>query len=130
MNKIIIFLISLKFIKSLNTTPMKIPKEGEDYPSIACGKPNPKRPEDCYKYGTDSGMLCCWVSDENKKDGNCVLIYDELAEQKFQIDGELIFESEPKESKKRYWNCGNKSNYFNINIILIFICYYFLFLNF
>ena len=37
------------------------PKKGTDYPDITCGKSKPKKPKDCTNYGTDSGMLCCWI---------------------------------------------------------------------
>ena len=110
-NIIIIFLISLNFIISQ-------PKNGEDYFPIPCGKQSPKNPKDCTKYGTDSGMVCCWVSNgKNDNEGKCVLIYNERAKE-IGISGDHTF-NDAKEDI--YWNCGNKSIYLNINIILIFI---------
>ena len=110
-NIIIIFLISLNFIISQ-------PKNGTDYFPIQCGKKSPKNPKDCTKYGTDSGMVCCWVSNgKNDNEGKCVLINNERARD-LEIKGEHTF-NDAKENK--YWSCGNKSINLNINIILIFI---------
>ena len=121
MNILIIFLFNLNYIISQKEVEKEAPKKGSDYPPIQCGKPHPNSSKDCTKYGTDSGMLCCWVSkDEKSKEGECVLIYHDIAEITFEIDGDAIFKYE-KEEKNRYWNCGNKSIYLSINNIFIFI---------
>ena len=45
----------------LKTTPGPYTNTG-----LTCGKENPKDQTECTKYGTDSGMYCCWVAnDEN-----------------------------------------------------------------
>ena len=37
------------------------------YDELKCGKEDsPKKEKDCTKYGTGSGMVCCWISDESK----------------------------------------------------------------
>ena len=108
----ILLITSFKFI---NNEEQKTPIEEEDYPNITCGKKNPKSPTDCTKYGTDSKMLCCWISkSKSDKDGKCRLFSDEHARSKFNISGEKEFIDE-------YWSCGNISNYLNINNILLFI---------
>jgi hypothetical protein len=39
-----------------------------------------KNEKDCMKYGTGSGMLCCWVALNDKtKDGSCYLIPETIA---------------------------------------------------
>ena len=95
------------------------PRESEEYPNISCGKPNPKKEKDCTKYGTDSGMLCCWVSkakgsDEGKK---CTLLSEKTANEKFHFKdskGEKTFDDS-------YWSCGNKSFYLRTDISFIVI---------
>ena len=95
------------------------PKLGIDYPGIECGKKNPKKDTDCTKYGTDSGMLCCFVDFSNGNNSNntkiCTLLYDEKAgENKLKILGKKKFKGE-------YWSCGNKSFYLTMNIFIILI---------
>ena len=76
---ILIFMINLG-VKS--QTGQVTPELNKDYPGISCGKPNPKKEKDCTKYGTDSGMLCCWVAG-NKEDinGKCTLFSQKTAEE-------------------------------------------------
>jgi hypothetical protein len=81
---------------------------------LTCGKSNPKKQEDCTKYGTDSGMYCCWVAkDEDDKDGYCRLISLKKIE-KSGIDGCAQFTDS-------YWSCGNISHNIKINKILLLI---------
>ena len=93
-------------------------------PELTCGKDSPKEQEDCTKYGTGSGMLCCWVS-ENKEStiGKCYLLPQTLAESDtYKIKGEQEFTTSPNDYK--YWSCGNKSNFLNVNaLIIIFVLF-------
>ena len=109
-----IFFYLINLVVGQNGNPG--PKENEDYPNISCGKPNPKKEKDCTKYGTDSGMLCCWVSrakdsEEGKK---CTLLSQKTAEEKFKLEGEKTFDTS-------YWSCGNKSFYLRTDISFIVI---------
>ena len=109
---IFFYLISLAVEQNLKPGP----KENEDYPNISCGKSNPKKEKDCTKYGTDSGMLCCWVtkkknSEEGKK---CTLLSKKTAEDTFDLKG-------AKEFIDSYWSCGNKSFYLRTDISFIVI---------
>ena len=123
-NLIIIFLIVLHFISPRFQTVYKSPPvKGINYPDIKCGKNEPKNSKDCIKYGTDSGMLCCWVSDSKESsNGRCTLLYSKVAENDFSIDGDTLFqsESESETSFNEYWDCGNKSFYLNTIIIKFF----------
>ena len=117
---ILIFLITLSFIFSKYFESEKeAPINGTDYPDIQCGKKEPKKEKDCTKYGTDSGMLCCWVSDsKGSTKGQCTLLSTHKADEK-EIDGETYFKNE--KSINKYWDCGNKSIYLNINLFLFFV---------
>ena len=78
---------------------------------LTCGKENPKDQTDCTKYGTDSGMYCCWVAeDENDTKGKCHLISLTKIERN-EIDGCAQFSDS-------YWSCGNFSSNIIINKIL------------
>ena len=109
---LLIFLISFQ-LNTIKCDDLDAPINGTDYPNIECGKKNPKKPKDCTKYGTDSGMLCCWVEKNSDKNGKCTLLSHIKADEK-KIDGIKEFKYGEK------WDCGNKSNYLYINIILIF----------
>ena len=78
---------------------------------LKCGKDEPKDQTECTKYGTDSGMYCCWVAkDENDNNGECHLI--SLAKiERSGIDGCAQFTDS-------YWSCGNISIYIKINKFL------------
>ena len=79
--------------------------------NLSCGKENPKDQTDCTKYGTDSGMYCCWVATtENDKFGKCHLISLKKIE-RYEIDGCAKF-------KDSYWSCGNFSNNIKIRSLL------------
>ena len=78
---------------------------------LTCGKEEPNKQTDCTKYGTDSGMYCCWVAkDEFDKEGQCYLISLKKIERN-GIDGCAQF-------KDSYWSCGNFSTYIKINIFV------------
>ena len=87
-----------------------------DYPGITCGKKNPKKHNDCIKYGTDSGMLCCYVEIQGKNIG-CYLLSEKMAELK-KIDGSKTF---PDGDNSETWDCGNNSNFLKIKLAFIFI---------
>ena len=125
---LLIFTI-LSFVKTEDLR--KLVKE-EDYPGIECGKKNPKKEKDCTKYGTDSGMLCCMVSDDaNYKSGCCTLLSLEHAKGlNFDKQGRKAFsvsEDNRKTFSNKYWSCGNNSLYLNINIFLFAILLFLLF---
>ena len=92
------------------------PQKDEDYPGISCGKPNPKKEKDCTKYGTDSGMLCCWVENQDKSSvAECTLLSQKTAEsENFGIKGIEEFDD-------KYWSCGNKSFHLNADIFFVLI---------
>ena len=95
------------------------------YSELTCGKSidgKPKKYKDCTKYGTGSGMLCCWVADDEgeNQSGECYLLPEDLGLVIKKAGGKKLFTS-PKEGQKAYWNCGNKSYFLNINIIMIFL---------
>ena len=80
--------------------------------NLTCGKEKPKDQTDCTKYGTDSGMYCCWVAaTENDKNGKCHLISLKKIERN-EIDGCAQFSDS-------YWSCGNFSNNIKIRGILL-----------
>ena len=88
---------------------------------LTCGKNKPKKQTDCTKYGTDSGMYCCWVAkDENDEEGKCYLISLTKIERS-GIDGCAQFTDS-------YWSCGNFSFHIKINkfILGIILISYFL----
>ena len=111
-----IFLISFNFIIVYETSNDRAPIKDNDYPDIACGKKNPQKETDCTEFGTDSGMLCCWVSNKDKKEQFCTLLSYKIAKEK-NILGEMLFVNEEKNS---FWSCGNKSFNLNLNILFIF----------
>ena len=91
---------------------------------LTCGKKHPGNQKDCTKYGTDSGMYCCWVAkDENDQNGTCHLISLTKIERS-GIDGCAQFIDS-------YWSCGNFSSNIKMNKIIfgIFIISYFLLFN-
>ena len=80
---------------------------------LTCGKSSPKKEKDCTKYGTGSGMLCCWVKPSGGS-GKCYLVPESKADEA-GIDGAKTFTSGD------YWSCGNKSTYINISIVLFLL---------
>ena len=91
------------------------------YDELSCGDDEPEEPSDCTDYGTGSGMVCCWISNEAKTKGICRLVPDDTARDQ-GISGEKTFSSY-SDVNKRYWNCGNKANfiYFNLAFILLLL---------
>ena len=87
------------------------------YDELTCGKDDPEEPEDCTKYGTGSGMVCCWISDESKSNGKCRLVPNELARDS-GIRGTFTFNFQ---SGKQYWDCGNNANYLYSNFLMILL---------
>ena len=84
---------------------------------LTCGKNSPDEEEDCTKYGTGSGMLCCWVeASKGSGNGKCYLIPESKADEA-GIDGSKTFTT----GDYKYWSCGNKSSYISINIILFLL---------
>ena len=105
---------------NLAVTSDTFPEKGVDYPNISCGKPNPKKEKDCTKYGTDSGMLCCWVSQsKDSSEGKCTLLSLNTAKDKFSINGAKEFIDENK--NKEYWSCGNNSFYLRTDFFFVLI---------
>ena len=85
---------------------------------LTCGKESPSEQKDCTKYGTGSGMLCCWVAeDKDSTNGKCYLLPQTIAESDtYQINGEQEFATSSK--GYRYWSCGNKSNFLNAHLLI------------
>ena len=113
-NLIILSIILFMNITNVNLQDRAPPQLNVDYPGIPCGKELPKKEKDCTKYGTDSGMLCCYVL-YNNKTRECQLMNENTA---------VSFGIKPKNNNfidEEYWDCGNKSYYYNINIILFLI---------
>jgi len=101
---LIIILILFSFINKIkNIAP---PKLDEDYPGIKCGKDNPEKEKDCTKYGTDSGMLCCYVTKSNE-DPFCTLLSSKKADE-ISLKDVQVFDNNER------WSCGNKSFYIKI----------------
>ena len=119
----IIFIIILKIIYVFDDDD-EPPILLEDYPGIKCGKRNPKKPTDCTKYGTDSGMLCCWTSsgEYETSDAECTLLSIRYAE----LKGISGIKKYVISKGKRYWNCGNNVAYLNLNLIYLFYILLFL----
>ena len=111
---IIIFSIHINLIKAQDGLEKKRdpPVLGVEYPGISCGKKNPKKESDCTKYGTDSEMLCCYIEVSGNK--NCALFYDKRAR-------EIGMSPEKYFNDGSHWDCGNRSFYLSINIILLLI---------
>ena len=112
---LMMILILFSFINKIkNLDP---PELGKHYPGIKCGKDNPEKEKDCTKYGTDSGMLCCFVKSSNETK-ICTLLNIDTAES-FGIKGRRAFGNDG------YWSCGNKSFNLSMNffvfLILIFL---------
>ena len=126
-NKLILILISLLiniYLADDQNDESQIPP---DFMSeLTCGKSidgSPKEETDCTKYGTGSGMLCCFVAEKSKKDGGdgtCYLLPESLGTYIKKNGGSKLFEN-PKPGQKPYWSCGNKSYFLNIDIIMIFL---------
>ena len=126
MNKKIIQIIILIFLHINNIFCKRCDKYSADLyektttgpitnTGLTCGKEHPRQQTDCTKYGTDSGMYCCWVAlNESDTNGICRLISLTKIERS-GIDGCAQFTDS-------YWSCGNFSNHIKMNkIIIIFL---------
>ena len=109
----LINVLPIRKLDEPNPTEPTKPIIDMDYPRITCGKKNPKKHKDCTKYGTDSGMLCCYVEIQGKYIG-CYLLSEKMADLK-EIKGDKTFPDEEA------WHCGNNSNFLKIKLAFIFI---------
>ena len=91
---------------------------------LTCGKSidgSPKKQQEaCTKYGTGSGMLCCFVAESEGQDGECYLLPESLGIAIKNNKGKKTFTS-PKEGQKAFWSCGNRSYFLSINSIIVFL---------
>ena len=112
-NKLLLLSILINIYLSESNHPNIIPE-------LTCGKDSPKKEKDCTKYGTGSGMLCCWVADNKESsNGKCYLLPQTLAESDtYKINGIQTFSSSDGDN---YWSCGNKSSFLNVNILIILL---------
>ena len=110
-NKIILLSLLLKFIIAQEPPTT--------YDELSCGDDEPEEPSDCTDYGTGSGMVCCWISDVDRKKGKCRLVPDDTARDQ-GIAGQKTFGS-TVDADKRYWDCGNKANFINFNMAIILL---------
>ena len=117
----IIFIIIILNVK--NAYDESPPIIGEEYPNIRCGKKNPKKYEDCTKYGTDSGMLCCWVSsgEYETNDAECTILSTKMADMKGIVKKKSFIQG-----TKKFWACGNNVAYLNLKLIYLFYILLFL----
>jgi hypothetical protein len=93
------------------------------FDQLKCGEEdNPKNEKDCTKYGTGSGMVCCFISSESKQNAKCRLVPNDLARER-NIRGSYTFTKSSVNPNERYWDCGNNSNFIYIKLfhILLFM---------
>ena len=113
---LMMILILFSFINKIkNLDP---PEPGKHYPGIKCGKDNPEKEKDCTKYGTDSGMLCCFVEFSNKTKICTLLNIDTAKSNDFNIKDTKTFDNGD------YWSCGNKSFNLSMNIFVFLILFF------
>ena len=102
LNVFILFLALFNLSISADTPP-------DIHDELTCGEENsPEDPEDCTKYGTGSGMVCCWISASKNSKGKCRLVPDNIARQA-GISGTKTFTATSKVDK--YWDCGNDASF-------------------
>ena len=103
LNQLILLLVLFNLSISADTfTPPVIQDE------LTCGEENsPKDPEDCTKYGTGSGLVCCWISDSKNSKGKCRLVPDTTARE-HGISGTYTYTGQ---SGQNYWDCGNDASF-------------------
>ena len=122
MSIIKLILFSLLFNLFISEDSTKDPPDIFD--KLKCGEEDsPEDEEDCTKYGTGSGMVCCYISTRDKKNARCRLVPNNIAREQ-NIRGIQTFTKAGVDEDKRYWNCGNSSNYIYIqllNILLLMI---------
>ena len=84
---------------------------------LTCGKENPEKETDCTKYGTSSGLLCCWIAEnpdsKTTKNGKCYLLPESKADSHYIEDCAQL--------KDGYWSCGNSSSYLKAISVLFVI---------
>ena len=108
--KNIILILTFYLLNIIKNQPIL----GEHYPGITCGKKNPGKEKDCIKYGTDSGMLCCYVKIKSNNTKFCTLMSMNTAKNTLNITGTKDFNDE-------FWSCGNKSLYLSMNFAIVLI---------
>ena len=113
---LMMILILFSFINKIkNLDP---PELGKHYPGIKCGKDNPEKEKDCTKYGTDSGMLCCFVKRSNETKICTLLNIDIAKKDTINIKDTQTFDGD------EYWSCGNKSFNLSMNIFVFLILFF------
>lgn len=89
-----------------------------------CGQDNPAKPTDCTIYGTDTGFLCCHVSNiPNGKDVCALMAYESAEVWNIKGTGSL-----PDGTRL---DCGNSSSYLKVqltSIASIFVIVTFIFM--
>ena len=115
-NKLLLFslLFNLFYAVENVLTPPDI------YDALKCGEEdNPEDEKDCTKYGTGSGMVCCYISTLDKKNARCRLVPDNLARER-NIKGSQTFPTYTQ-TNAQYWDCGNNSNYIHQELFYILL---------
>ena len=111
LNKLILLLALFNLSISADTPPAI-------HDELTCGEENsPEDPEDCTKYGTGSGMVCCWISDSKNSKGRCRLVPDSTARE-HGISGTKTYTNKPG---KNYWDCGNDASFLFLKFAYIFL---------
>ena len=102
LNVFILFLALFNLSISADTPPTT-------YNDLTCGEENsPEDPEDCTKYGTGSGMVCCWISASKNSKGKCRLVPDSTARE-HGISGTKTYTGATND--ENYWDCGNDASF-------------------
>ena len=97
-----------------NATPPEIVEE------LKCGEEDsPEDEKDCTKYGTGSGMVCCYISTLDKKNAKCRLVPNNIARER-GIRGSNTFPGYGNVNEQ-YWDCGNNTNYIYIQLLNILL---------
>ena len=118
-NKLILFslLVNIFLAEEAEKDPPTV------YDELKCGEEDsPKKEKDCTKYGTGSGMVCCYISSKSKQNAKCRLVPNDLAKNS-NIHGTQTFTKTDVNENKRYWDCGNSANFIYIELfhILLFM---------
>ena len=116
-NKLLLFslLFNLFYAVENVLTPPDI------YDALKCGEEDsPEDEKDCTKYGTGSGMVCCYISTLDKKNARCRLVPDNLARER-NIKGSQTFPTYTEQQDAQYWDCGNNSNYIHQELFYILL---------
>ena len=115
-NKLLLFslLFNLFYAVENDLKPPTIEDE------LKCGEEKPEDEKDCTKYGTGSGMVCCYISTLDKKKAKCRLVPDNLARER-NIKGSQTFPTYTEQQDAQYWDCGNNSNYIHQELFYILL---------